>query len=105
MSARFAAVLAELRKEYAKIGEAIAVLERIDGDTPEPEVPTKPRGGGRKRLAKTTSTQSADDTPLKRKFNITCKKCGEKYIGAGPNAACPACHPRNVTAREHYAEK
>jgi hypothetical protein len=109
MSARFAAVLADLRKEYAKIGEAIEVLEKLDGDhvaDPETQAPKTRRGGARKPMAQAASTKPAvnggDDAP--KKHNLQCAKCKTKYIGARKNAACPACHPRNVTAKERYAE-
>jgi hypothetical protein len=107
MSARFAAVLADLRKEYAKIGEAIAVLEKLDGDhVADPETaPRKPRGGARKVAAKAAGTKPAGIDLARKQFAITCKKCKTQYVANRANGACPACNPRTVTAKEHYAEK
>ena len=105
MSARdgIRAALEELRADYARIGGAIAALEPlVDGEVAETRTPKTRRGGGRKAVAKAASARPADDVSP-RAHNLTCNKCKTKYVGARKNAACPACHPRTVTAKEHYA--
>lgn len=105
MSARdtLKAALDEMRTDHARLGDAIAVLAKlVDGEVAETRTPKTRRGGGRKAVAKAASARPADDVSP-RAHNLTCNKCKTKYVGARKNAACPACHPRTVTAKEHYA--
>jgi cytochrome c5 len=86
--------LDEMRAEHERLGDAIAVLEKlVDGDDKGGVQPVK---RGRKPVAKAVD----EAAPAKRTFNKTCKECGANYIGAGPRTSCPKCNPKEVSATE-----
>lgn len=92
----------ELRDERDNIERAIAQLERVRDGGPKTAIAKRTKAKAPRRGRKPGPKPKSEDAP-KRKFRKTCAEHGA-YVASSPRGACPACHPRNVTAKEAFSK-